>query len=86
MEALDAVLSLVPEMAPPKVTIGSHCEDLEDEKKMTLLGHYRNRKSIHFRGVNTEYSNIKAVDMDNEQANFLVRDLGKMRSLIDTDT
>ena len=43
LEALDAVLSLVPEMAPPKVTIGSHCEDLEDEKKMTLLGHYRKR-------------------------------------------
>lgn len=72
-------------MAPPKVTIGSHCEDLEDEKKMTLLGHYRNRKTIHFRAVNTEYKDIKAVDVEDE-AGFLVRELGRMRSLIDVDS
>ena len=73
-------------MAPPKVTIGSHCEDLEDEKKMTLLGHYRNRKTIHFRAVNTGYKDIKAIDMKDEKAGFLVRELGRMRSLIDVDS
>ena len=73
-------------MAPPKVTIGSHCKDLEDGKKMTLLGHYRNRKTIHFRAVNTEYSNIKAIDIKDEKAGFLVSGLGRMRSLIDVDS
>ena len=83
---MDATLSLVPEMAPPKVTIGSHCQDMHDGKRMVLLGHYKNRQTLHFRAVNTDYSNIMAIDHSDDKADFLICELGKMRSLVDVDT
>ena len=39
---------------------------------MVLLGHYRNKKTLHFRAVNADYSNILAIDHGDDKAGFLV--------------
>ena len=40
--AIRAIFGLLPEMAPQKISAGSPCLDLDNGKKFTCLGYFRN--------------------------------------------
>lgn len=84
IETLDAVLNMVPEMACPKIGVGSQCQDMDDGTNLTVLGHYSDRKTLHFGAADTGFSgNVKGIDNFDEQAGFVVRDLKRLSPVLD---
>jgi len=92
-EQIDAVLSFVPEMALPKITIGSTCLDKMNNRQLTVLGHYSQQiDSLHFPVFQPAYpvftpafnfQGLRGIDLSDESANIVDGDLVHMKPLLD---
>ena len=87
LEQLDAVLNLYPEMALPKVAIGTCLQDMTSNKKMTAIGHYNKdgdmKSGLHVSACNTDFVSVKGVSLETKNGDFEMATLEKVRPLLD---
>ena len=68
-DQIDAILSLVPEMALPRLTFGTLCEDQETGKRVRVVGHYMNshrKHKIMTCATSTDVNLLKTVEVEQE--------------------
>ena len=93
IEQMDAVFSFVPEMALPKITLGSTCSDSESAQRLTVLGHYSEMNDSHHFPVFQptfpvftpayNFKEVTCIAIDDASATLVNKKLADVKPLVD---
>ena len=86
-DQLRSIFNLLPEMASPKISIGSICAD-EENRKFVVLGYFKNsfvRAELHPSGDGTDRISVKGLCIDSERTEFLQKKLINLKPKFSED-